>query len=64
MSSMVKKTIELNQNFIDMARLIFQVKTEKEAVNKALEMAITDNDIIEVHKKVGGKGDIFDEVFK
>lgn len=64
MSGMVKKTIELNQDFIDMARLIFQVKTEKEAVNKALEMAVIDNNIIETHKQIGGKGDILDEVFK
>jgi len=36
MSRMVKKTIELNQDFVDLARLVFGVKTEKEAVNRAL----------------------------
>ena len=40
---MVKKTIELDQDYIDNARLIFEVRTEKEAVNKALEMAVIDN---------------------
>lgn len=64
MSGMVKKTIELNQDLINMARLIFQVKTDKEAVNKALEMAVIDNDIIEAHKQIGGKGDVLEEVFK
>lgn len=37
----VKKTIELNQDCFDTARRIFAVNTEKEAVNKALEMAIS-----------------------
>lgn len=64
MPKMVKKTIELNQDYIDMARVIFQVRTEKEAVNKALEMVVIDNSIIEAHEQVGGKGDVIDEVFK
>ncbi|MBW1915779.1 MAG: hypothetical protein JRI86_12740 [Deltaproteobacteria bacterium] len=64
MQKMVKKTIELNQDFIDMARIIFQVRTEKEAVNKALEMVVIDNEIIKAHDLVGGKGDVIDEVFK
>jgi len=64
MSRIVKKTIELNQDYIDMARLIFHVRTEKEAVNKALEMAIIDNNIIDAHEQVGGKGDMIEEVFK
>lgn len=60
---MVKKTIYLNQDYIERALKIFGVKTEKEAVNKALELAVIDNEIIRVHKEVGGKGEI-DEVFK
>jgi len=64
MPRMVKKTIELNQDYIDMARLIFKVRTEKEAVNKALEMAVIDNNIIEAHEQIGGKGEVIDEVFK
>ena len=62
MGTMVKKTIYLNQDYIDRAMEIFRVKTEKEAVNKALELAIIDNDIIQVHKEVGGMGEI-EEVF-
>jgi Arc/MetJ family transcription regulator len=64
MARMVKKTIELDQDYIDRARLIFEVRTEKEAVNKALEMAVIDDDIIKAHDLVGGKGDVIDEVFK
>jgi len=64
MAKMVKKTIELNQEHIDMARLIFKVRTEKEAVNKALEMAIIDYEIIKVHDSVGGKGVLIEEAFK
>jgi Arc/MetJ family transcription regulator len=61
---MVKKTIELDQDYIDRARMIFEVRTEKEAVNKALEMAVIDDDIIKAHELVGGKGDVINEVFK
>jgi Arc/MetJ family transcription regulator len=64
MSRMVKKTIELDQDYIDRARMIFEVRTEKEAVNKALEMAVIDDDIIKAHELVGGKGDVINEVFK
>jgi len=64
MPAFIKKTIEIDQDLIDMARLIFQVKTEKEAVNRALQMAVIDNNIIETHKQIGGKGDLIEEVFK
>ncbi len=64
MARMVKKTIELNQDYIDMVRVIFNVRTEKEAVNKALEMAVIDNEIIEAHELIAGKGDMIDEAFE
>ncbi len=54
MPRMVKKTIELDQDYIDTARLIFGVRTEKAAVNKALEMVVIDNQIIETHESIGG----------
>ena len=47
-----------------MARVIFGVKTDKEAVNKALELAVIDNEIIRAHESVAGKGDVIDEVFE
>jgi Arc/MetJ family transcription regulator len=64
MPRMVKKTIELDQDYIDTARLIFGVRTEKEAVNKALEMAVIDNQIIETHESIGGKGDLIEDFFE
>ena len=64
MPRMVQKTIELDQDYIDRARMIFEVRTEKEAVNKALEMAVIDDDIIKAHELVGGNGDVINEVFK
>ncbi len=63
MSTITKKTIYLNQDYIDRAIKIFGVKTEREAVNKALELVIIDNEIIQVHKEIGGKGEI-EEVFE
>ena len=64
MGKIVKKTIELNQDYIDRAREILGVKTEKAAVNKALEMVMIDDEIIEAHESIGGKGDVVEEVFE
>ncbi len=63
MSAMTKKTIYLNQDYIDRAIKIFRVKTEKEAVNKSLELAVIDDEIIQVHKEIGGRGEI-EKVFE
>jgi Arc/MetJ family transcription regulator len=64
MPKIIKKTIELDQDYIDMARSIFRVRTDKEAVNKALEMVIIDNNIIEEHEQIAGKGNIIEKVFE
>ena len=64
MGRLVKKTIELNQDYIDRARVIFGVRTDKAAVNKALELAVIDDEIIETHGLIGGKGDLVEEVFE
>ncbi|MCF8145773.1 MAG: type II toxin-antitoxin system VapB family antitoxin [Deltaproteobacteria bacterium] len=64
MPRMVKKTIELDQDHIDMARRIFGVRTDKQAVNKALEMVIIDDQIIEAHESVAGKGDLIEDIFR
>lgn len=64
MGRLVKKTIELNQDYIDRARVIFGVRTDKAAVNKALELAVIDDEIIKAHELIGGKGDLIDEVFE
>jgi Arc/MetJ family transcription regulator len=49
---------------VDTARRIFAVKTEKEAVNKALEMVIIDDQIIEAHSSVASKGDVIEDAFR
>ena len=59
----VKKTILLNQDYVDKAIKIFNAKTEKEAVNRALEIAVEEKEIIDVHKEIGGTGDI-EKIFK
>jgi Arc/MetJ family transcription regulator len=64
MGRLVKKTIELNQDYIDRARVIFGVRTDKAAVNKALELAVIDDEIIKTHELIGGKGDVVEEVFE
>ena len=64
MGRLVKKTIELNQDYIDRARVIFGVRTDKAAVNKALELAVVDDEIIKAHELIGGKGDMVEEVFE
>jgi len=64
MGRLVKKTIELDQDYIDRARVIFGVRTDKAAVNKALELAVIDDEIIKAHKLIGGKGDLVEEVFE
>ena len=64
MSRMVKKTIVSDQDHIDKVRMIFGVRTDKEAVNKALELAIIDDEIIAAHERAGGKGELIDEVFE
>ena len=64
MTKMVKKTIELNQEYIDRLRTIFQVKTDKEAVNRALEIAIMEDEIIRAHKDIEQQGDIIEDIFK
>jgi len=64
MGRMVKKTIELDQDYIDKVRMIFRARTDKEAVNKALELAIIDDEIIGAHDRAGGKGNLIEDVFE
>lgn len=64
MAKMKKKTMEMNQDYIDRLRGVFGVKTDKEAVNKALEMALIDDEIIKAHKRMRSRGGIIEEVFE
>lgn len=64
MAEMVKKTMEMNQDYIDRLRVIFGVRTEKEAVNKALEMALFDDEIIKAHRRMREAGNVIERVFE
>jgi hypothetical protein len=57
-ASYVKKTMFLNKSFIRKARRILNTKTEKDAVNRALEIVIEENAIIRAHKEIAGIGSI------
>ena len=62
MSQLTKKTVFLNQDNIDKAVKLFNVKTEKDAINRALELVIEEGDIIESHRVLAGTAEI-DDVF-
>ena len=64
MARIIKKTMQMNQDYIDRLRRIFGVRTDTEAVNKALEMALIDEEIISAHKRMRGKGEVIEEVFR
>jgi hypothetical protein len=61
---MVKKTIELNQDYIDRAASSSARSRKSKAVNRALEMVVIDDEIVEAHEAVGGKGRLIEEVFE
>ena len=60
MQQMVKKTIELDEKAIKKARQIFAVKTDKEAVNRALHLVAEENDIIQTHVSLAGQVELRD----
>ena len=64
MARIIKKTMQMNQDYIDRLRRIFGVRTDTEAVNKALEMALIDEEIISAHKRMRGRGEVIEEVFR
>jgi len=63
LAQIVKKSLMLNQEYVNKALKILNVRTEEEAVNRALELIVEEDDMIEVHKEIGGKGEI-ESVFK
>lgn len=60
METLVKKTIELDMEAVNKAREIFQVKTDKEAVNRALYLVAEEDEIIETHEALAGKIELED----
>ena len=59
----VKKTIFINKANIKKALKILHAKTEKEAVNKALELVVEEDEIIAAHNEIGGAGE-FEKIYK
>lgn len=55
MSLYAKKTIEIDIEAIKRARFIFDVKTDKEAVNRALKMVTEEDEIIRTQESLKGK---------
>jgi hypothetical protein len=59
----VKKTMFLNKSFIQKAQKILKTKTEKDAVNRALEIVVEESEIIQAHMDIANTGNI-ETVFK
>lgn len=57
-ASYVKKTLFLNESFVRRARKILNTKTEKETVNRALEIVIEESEIIQAHADIAGAGHV------
>ena len=54
MQHLVKKTIELDERAIKKLRIIFNADTDKEAVNRALQLVSEEDDIIRTHEELAG----------
>lgn len=61
-SGYIKKTIELDTVAIKKLHRIFDVKTDKEAVNRALQLVTEEDEIIQTHERLAGTSD-FDLLF-
>ena len=59
-SSFVKKTIELDVDLVKRVREIFDVSTDKEAVNRALQLVASEEGLIEIHDELSGAIDLAD----
>jgi len=60
--ALTKKTIELDKNAIRKLRIIFDVQTDKEAVNRAIQLVTNEDDIIQTHEALAGKIEL-DSIF-
>ena len=54
MHHLAKKTIELDVSAVKKVRRIFKVKTDKEAVNRALRLVAEEDEIIQTHERLAG----------
>jgi len=48
----VKKTMFINKEYIKKALKILNVKTEKDAVNRALEIIVEEEEILNAHREL------------
>ena len=54
------KHLKIDQTKIDRARRVLGAKTEQETVERALDLAIAEEPILQAHRKVRGTGTIAD----
>jgi hypothetical protein len=54
--SIKHKHLKLDQDKIDRARRILDVKTEQETVERALDIVLAEERILRVHRRVRGVG--------
>ncbi len=59
----VKKTIMLHQGNVNKIVKFLNAKTEKEAVNRALEIILDEEGIVNAHREIGGAG-IIAKIYK
>lgn len=57
-ASIKRKNFYLDQNQIDRARKILEVKTETQAIRAALDLVVLRKEILDSLKKVAGKGGV------
>ena len=58
--AMKHKHLQLDQGKIDRARRLFGAKTEREAIERALDVALGEEPILRAHKAVRGVGGLVD----
>jgi hypothetical protein len=54
------KHLKLDQSKIDRAKRLFGVKTEQETIDRALDLAISEEAILRAHRKVRNVGGVVD----
>lgn len=54
MTNFVKKTITLDEDLVRKVRKIFDAKTDKDAVNQALQLVASEDDLIRIHAQLAG----------
>ncbi len=60
MAAPKKTTIELDRTAVRKLRVIFDVETDKEAVNRAIQLIASEDEIIRVHEALAGKVELED----